>query len=146
MATTELRLDLFAPGMTPLHRAGIGGLAASLKSLRPGEIEGLSWKLEPHGVTLQFEEDDAQALVRLVEASMYCDSGLIVFKAFEDLPTYTQEAKLHMNECLLGTLLQHNKALQPPGAKKSQRTVEVDGKQLVFWHRSKQGPSLAHFP
>ena len=30
---TSLTLDLFAPGMTMLHRAGLGGLACSLRAM-----------------------------------------------------------------------------------------------------------------
>jgi len=131
---TTLRLDLSAPGMGPMHRAGLGGLATSLLALeREGEhIAGLAWEVRPRSVDLRFAETDASALVRLVEATMRCTQGLIVFRCFDDLPEYTLEAKLVMNECLLGTLLQHNKMLKPDGARKVERTIEIDGRQILF--------------
>lgn len=147
MTHTELLLDLFEPGMTPIHRAGVGGLALSLRALEEaGEsVDGLVWEVADTSVVLRFAENDAEALVRLVERCMWCDeSGLITFRAFEALPTYRQEMRAQLNEALLGTLLQHNKVLRPDGAKKKKRVVSVeegqevlfDGKELTdFVHR-----------
>jgi CRISPR-associated protein Cas8a1/Csx13 len=131
---TTLHLNLSAPGMTPIHGAGLGGLATSLLALeRSGEcIDGLAWEVGPRHVDLRFADSEAGALVRLVETTMRCSDGLITFRCFEDLPEYTLEAKLVMNECLLGTLLQHNKMLKPDGARKAERTIEIDGRQLMF--------------
>jgi CRISPR-associated protein Cas8a1/Csx13 len=131
---TTLHLELSAPGMTPMHSAGLGGLATSLLALERGgaRVEGLEWDVGRRHIDLTFADSDAHALVRLVEASMTCADGLIVFRCFDDLPEYTLEAKLVMNECLLGTLLQHNKMLKPDGARKAERTIEIDGRQILF--------------
>ncbi len=46
---TTLTLDLFAPGMTPMHRAGLGGLVCCLRSLErdfrkyKGDLPGGKW-------------------------------------------------------------------------------------------------------
>ncbi len=131
---TTLHMSLSAPGMSPIHCAGLGGMATSLLALqREGQhIEGLTWEVGPHHIELRFADPDASALVRFVEATMSCTDGLIVFRCFEDLPEYTLESKLVMNECLLGTLLQHNKMLKPDGARKTERTIEIDGRQILF--------------
>jgi len=67
---SSVTLDLFAPGMTMLHRAGLGGLAATLKAmerrhrlgrLRDDELpegpdlgDGYPWRVEPMAVTLDW--------------------------------------------------------------------------------------------
>lgn len=68
-APDSLELMLFAPGMTPLHRAGLGGLAATLEAMRrrrklgliaesnlPGEWNGDQppWELEADHIKLNF--------------------------------------------------------------------------------------------
>ncbi|WP_166822005.1 type I-MYXAN CRISPR-associated Cas8a1/Cmx1 [Thalassoroseus pseudoceratinae] len=67
----DLTFDLFAPGMTPLHRAGLGGLAATLVAMerrnklglisaeaRPGDWSDHKppWTLESDRLTLHFGE------------------------------------------------------------------------------------------
>lgn len=133
MASHTLTLDLFAPGMTSTHRAGIGGLPTTLMAFeRAGtSVEGISWELQDTSITLRC--DEPQAVVRLVETAMYCEDGLITFAAFTDIAAYARlETRLRMNEGLLDTLLQHNKALRPGGAKKSQTIIEIDGQPQSF--------------
>ena len=68
-----LTLELHAPGMTPIHRAGLGGLAATLVALErrikrgrvpdeqiPVNTEGgAAWEVTPHAVTLTWGDPAA---------------------------------------------------------------------------------------
>ena len=140
MAKIELRMGLFDPGMTAMHRAGLGGMAMSLKATKAGTVPGLGSKVEADAITLTFDEGDAEALARFVEAAMYCEGGLVRFAAFDK---QSSADVMHMNECLLGTLLQHPKMLRPDGAKKAERVLSVDdGKTVVF--RVKQLTDFVH--
>ncbi len=139
MAQTTLEISLFDPGMSAMHRAGLGGLAMSIDALRDELPPGLCASYRRDTVTLRFDEDDARALVSFVEAAMYCEKGLIKFAAYRN---QSPVADLHMNECLLGTLLQHNKMLEPDGAKKIERSVDVDGVPIV--HHVKQLTNFVH--
>ncbi|CAN5244855.1 type I-MYXAN CRISPR-associated Cas8a1/Cmx1 [soil metagenome] len=65
---SELTMNLFAPGMSALHRAGLGGLACTLKALEkqhqlnledsmlPGPLidDEYPWTITEHAVTLKF--------------------------------------------------------------------------------------------
>lgn len=134
MKEQQLRLSLFDPGMTAMHRAGLGGLVATLRALeRDGEtIDGLSWVIEPQAVTFSFPEDGAAALVELVKRSIGCEDGLVTVRAFRDLATYTEEARAHHTACLLGTFLQHMPtAVEMDKARKAPRTFDVDGQPIA---------------
>jgi CRISPR-associated protein Cas8a1/Csx13 len=61
-ALDHLTMNLFAPGMSALHRAGLGGLACTLKALEkkrkelPAPFNGDKppWKIDEQSVTLRF--------------------------------------------------------------------------------------------
>jgi CRISPR-associated protein Cas8a1/Csx13 len=68
-APDHLTMNLFAPGMSPLHRAGLGGLACTLAAMdrlfkadrlpeeklpAPFDGENPSWQVDHQSVTLQF--------------------------------------------------------------------------------------------
>ena len=79
----ELTLRLHSPGMTALHRAGLGGLAATLLALEKNVRDSLTpfpaamcpgapwpdgkppWDIEPHQITLQLGDDPKTFLERL---------------------------------------------------------------------------------
>ena len=54
----ELTIDLFEPGMSPLHRAGLGGLACTLRWIEetgePIERPPGSWTVDDRAVTLRW--------------------------------------------------------------------------------------------
>ena len=65
----ELTIELFAPGMSAMHRAGLGGLACTLKALEKHHQAGIlreellpgpfingeyPWRIESHNVVLNF--------------------------------------------------------------------------------------------
>ena len=57
----SLTCDLFAPGMTPLHRAGLGGLVSTLrridKSLPEAERPPGLWTIDERSVTLSWKKE-----------------------------------------------------------------------------------------
>lgn len=51
----QLTMRLFDPGMSLLHRAGLGGLACSLRAMESLFPKGkCPWLIEPHAITLHF--------------------------------------------------------------------------------------------
>ena len=53
----RLTMRLFGPGMSLLHRAGLGGLACTLRAMESQFPKGeCPWLIEPQAVTLLFEE------------------------------------------------------------------------------------------
>ena len=59
MEVTSLTIDLFAPGMGPLHRAGLGGLAATIKRLGLTESDGFVF--DDRSVTLSWSKSATAA-------------------------------------------------------------------------------------
>jgi len=63
----ELTCDLFAPGMTPLHRAGLGGLASTLRWIErkvPSEQRPAGqWTIDERAVTFFWESDTIRKLL-----------------------------------------------------------------------------------
>jgi CRISPR-associated protein Cas8a1/Csx13 len=72
-APDHLTMNLFAPGMSALHRAGLGGLACTLKAMErqyaagtlrndklpaPYEDDNPPWKIDEQTVTLQFRKPE----------------------------------------------------------------------------------------
>ena len=123
---TELKLRLHAPGMSALHRAGLGGLAATLRALErrhrngrlpdhqlpgsPQEAGGYRWRIEPSQITFLWDEpaEAAEYLQRLFSFAFGLRDGLI------DLPgTYRTDLSLavrtELQQALVLTFLQHGK-------------------------------------
>ena len=129
---SELVLDLFAPGMTPMHRAGLGGLAATLRAAERRVKLGLlqrdelpdavddheyPWRIEPDRLTLHFGEpkNTADYLEKLFAFAFGIKDGLI------DLPgTYHGElgrpVRAELQHGLTLTFLQFgpHRRLDPP--------------------------------
>lgn len=126
VGATQLELWLHASGMSPLHRAGLGGLAATLRSMerrhRRGRLRddqlpqgpdlggGYPWRIEPTRLTLEWDEpsDAEKYLQRLFTFAFDLRDGLI------DLPgTYRTDLSLavraELQQGVLLTFLQHGK-------------------------------------
>jgi hypothetical protein len=123
---TGLTIDLGGPGMTYLHRAGLGGLACTLRKmedewregrLKPEQLPGgpwpgrePPWRIEPRRVTLDFGEATAarEYLKRLFAFAFQIAKGLI------DLPGQYRgqpplEVRTELQSGLTLTFLQHGK-------------------------------------
>ena len=148
-APPELVLRLHEPGMTPMHRAGLGGLAATLRALErriarrlisPDAIPGgprteeadKPWRIEPHQITLKFgtSEGAGDYLKKLFAFGFGIKDKLI------DLPgTYREElsravrAELQLGLTLTFLQFGPHRKLDPP--MQSQFDVTGDGVAMV---------------
>jgi CRISPR-associated protein Cas8a1/Csx13 len=119
-------MQLFAPGMSALHRAGLGGLASTLKAIErrhargqipdaklPGPLVGGNppWVIEPTSVTLRFGKPERAAayLKRLfaVAFSIGHDGLIFLPGQFDGEPGAALLADLQAGLTL--TFLQHGK-------------------------------------
>jgi CRISPR-associated protein Cas8a1/Csx13 len=128
-APDHLTMNLFAPGMSPLHRAGLGGLACTLKAMERQYEAGLlsaerlpapfkeasaPWVIEEHGLRLDFgtPENAANFLKRLFAfAFAVRQDGLISLPGqYDSEPAAAVLADLQAGMVL--TFLQHGRVRQ----------------------------------
>jgi CRISPR-associated protein Cas8a1/Csx13 len=129
-AQDRLTMRLFAPGMSLLHRAGLGGLACTLDAMErlhkagrlpkgqlpaPFVDDQPPWEIEPQAVTLKFgtPENAAEYLKRLFEFAFTIrkGDGLIYLPGqFDSEPSAAVLADLQTGLTL--TFLQHGKVRQ----------------------------------
>ncbi|HMV76440.1 MAG TPA: type I-MYXAN CRISPR-associated Cas8a1/Cmx1 [Leptospiraceae bacterium] len=106
----ELKLSLSNPGMSDLHKVGLGGLYMTLKSLdqKKKKIAGLEYTFDATNVTLQFDDKKlGQALEELIKYSFQIDNqGFIYFPALELRGAQPIENKLINQKSLLQTFFQ----------------------------------------
>jgi CRISPR-associated protein Cas8a1/Csx13 len=119
-------MQLFGPGMSPLHRAGLGGLACTLKAIERRHEEGRlprsklpapfvggspPWLIEEQCVTLKFgkPENAGEYLQKLFAFAFDIRKDGLIFLPgqYETEPTAAVLADLHSGSTL--TFLQHGK-------------------------------------
>ncbi|WP_426755872.1 type I-MYXAN CRISPR-associated Cas8a1/Cmx1 [Myxococcus sp. Y35] len=138
-----LSIRLYAPGMTPLLRAGAGGLAASLRAILESASPGTPWPspvrlgpgtatVEPEAIHLDWGGESPEATLKpLFEASFRVKQGFIDLpgtrRSGEPEPRPELAAALH--EALKVTFLQHGKSTQ--GGTRKRITFEVDDQPVV---------------
>jgi len=111
--------ELNAPGMSALHRAGLAGLAASLKKLKEKGNLQPEWEFELRDSELLLPNlgTDVESLMKLLQ-TIYAldDEGLVDFPILADS---SQMLKAHVQQVLLGTFLQH------PQSRKAEKQSRV---------------------
>jgi len=119
-------MHLFAPGMTALHRAGLGGLACTLKYIQQARAQGTlldedvpgapwdedqaPWEITEQSITLRFgtPENAAEYLKRLFRVAFQIKEKLIYLPGqYASEPTQAVRADLQAGLTL--TFLQHGK-------------------------------------
>ena len=102
-----MRLDLFAPGMTLLHKAGLAGLWITLKGFeeRHVHLKAGSWKLADRSIELHWT-NRAAFFKSLLANSFKLKRGLIWLTALGDPADNLQQAVI-VHNAILGTFLQH---------------------------------------
>lgn len=159
----SLTLDLFAPGMTLIHRAGLGGLACTLRyverayssgQLRSKDLpagpwrDGPPWEVMPHAVRLDFGEPPraGEYLTRLFAVAFRITDHLIDLPGqYETRPSLAVRAELQAGLTL--TFLQHGRVRD---LSKQPITVEYDpdgdGKTVIrtqyrhcSWYKHQDG-------
>lgn len=140
MTTHKMTIDLFEPGMTPFHRAGLAGLWMTLDRLeqdrvRSNEFRGLEadWHKDDRSVSFQWEgrgRDFFSALLKY--AYPITDDGLMYFAALGDPLQHAQES-LATHRVMLSTFLQHGRSRKAEtGRGTGTLTVQVDGQSTAF--------------
>ncbi|GIW92993.1 MAG: hypothetical protein KatS3mg110_1034 [Pirellulaceae bacterium] len=127
-APARLTIRLFAPGMSVMHRAGLGGLAATLRSIERdyqlGNLSGDSlpgapwiggqppWQIEPYSLTLDFGEPECAScyLKRLFEIAFDLRDGLIYLPGqYPDMPP-PLPVRIYLQQGILLSFLQHGQS------------------------------------
>jgi CRISPR-associated protein Cas8a1/Csx13 len=148
-APDHLTMSLFAPGMTVLHRAGLGGLACTLRWIEKAYGDGIlsekdvpggpwpgekpPWEIDEQTVTLRFgsPEKAGKFLKRLFALAFQIKDGLIYLPGqYPDLPpSLAVRAELQRGVQL--TFLQHGPTC---GSRVGEWTLtyDVDDQQLTI--------------
>lgn len=126
-APTSLRIGLHDPGLTPLLRAGLGGLACAAQSMGAEALDSLGTvSVESHEVVLDWREPGkASAFLSLLFANSFrIREGLLDLNG-SHLVDPPLEVRTAMTDALRLTFLQHGSTAKKNGAA-SARTIEID--------------------
>ena len=134
----KLTCDLFAPGMTRLHRAGLGGLVSTLRHLEreisPKECPSSRWTIDERAVTFTWENsDEAKALFSgLFAFAFQLRDGLIYLPGqYGELPP-PPEVLAALHDGLLLSFYDHGVQSRGKKADAQTYTYEVDEKPLSY--------------
>lgn len=147
---TQLMMNLFAPGMSPLHRAGLGGLACTLAKMEESvsKKKPKFWEMDDQSITLTFDppEKAAEYLQRLFEFAFQITDGLIYLPGqFQAKPKVATLADLQQGLTL--TFLQHGKtrnlAKEPAQVSYDPLSDETPGVRVEYracsWFKHQEG-------
>lgn len=140
-----LVLELNAPGMTPLLRAGLGGLASALRfqlleadqtAAWPSEVEvgGGRAVIEPQRITLLWNDAAPADVLQALFTSTFRISraGIITLAGtFEPGSPPSRPLAIALQDGLKRTFLQHGKFTKKAGALKS-ASEEVDDQRFTY--------------
>jgi len=132
-----LKLSLWEPFNTPLHRAGLAGLYMSLKHLAPHKGSLIDWELASDSIALRWNCTDREALTWLLTHTYQLDDqeGIIKLPALGSISTDTATA-ISIHNGILNTFLQHPSSVESAGIKNralkldEYKTIEVKYKAL----------------
>lgn len=146
---SKIQLNLGAPSMTLMHRAGMAGFWMTLKQLeqqyptsaeRPGN---LTWSLTPRSISLNWEGQDLEILDWLLKQSFQISGeGLILLTGLNpqamDIGT-----QVTIHQGITGTFLQHNKFFKSNG--KKSESLTVDRREIVVEYKRAESYAHQHF-
>lgn len=117
-----MRIGLFDPGMTYMHRVGLAGLYMTIARMQSVSIRNApdvsECILEKDSVTLKWQGDDRNFFDSLFKASFGIEKGIISFAAHHGQNIGDIE-KNQINNCILTSFLQHG------GTRKLSQTKET---------------------
>ena len=125
MQKTQIKLGLFDPGMTHLHRVGLAGLYMILESLKNQNLsfENAAWHLDPTTVVLEFDEQNGYAFFDwLFSHSFQIDNNGLIRFPHTQLKGMGDLERISYYKCIMNTFLQHTKT----NAKDTQITQTYD--------------------
>ena len=133
----SLTCDLFAPGMTPLHRAGLGGLASTLRwidrSLPDAERPPGQWIIDERSVVLAWQETEGAEpfFERLFSLSFQIQGGLIYLPGQYGELAPPLEVRAALHEGLLLSFYDHGPTSR--GSETAiESTYEIDGNPISY--------------
>ncbi len=137
----SMTIDLFGPGMTLLHKAGLAGLWMTLKALEEenngkAELEWGCW--ERNSTSVKFVWTKREFFNELFERSFKIDkNGLIWFPALGE-PAANAAHAVILQKTILGTFLQHGRSREADkaGDPKGIISIEIDASPYPYkFHR-----------
>lgn len=142
----ELRIGLFDPGMTYLHRLGLAGLYMTLQSVQEseGRFGELRFELTDVSVLMRWRNNGRETFDKLFRTAFGINEsspeGLIDFAAHRKLGRGDLQ-RYEMHQAILGSFLQHNKQNKiPTGTSRKRLVASLEGKQVVMEYRPLVGP------
>ena len=143
-APSSLVLKLGAPGMTPMHRAGLGGLAATLIALERSEKKkkDFNWSVSPTEITLDFgkPENAGACLDWLFSYAFQIKNGLIYLPGQYDEKIPALEVRARLQQGLTLTFLQHGQTRKLG----EEQVASYDFEKKKFEYTYKECFSYAH--
>ncbi|MGO8752719.1 MAG: type I-MYXAN CRISPR-associated Cas8a1/Cmx1 [Thermoguttaceae bacterium] len=127
-APCNVTLELFGPGMSPIHRAGLGGLVATLRwieraagsgHMRKKDLPGgpwladrPPWSITPQEVILDFGKPEraAEFLERLFRIAFGTQGGVIYLPGQYPEPEPSFAVRIQLQQGITLTFLQHGKS------------------------------------
>jgi CRISPR-associated protein Cas8a1/Csx13 len=142
MPSHSLRIGLFDPGMTHLHRVGLAGLYMTLSQLDPADLSSSgSWELDSQGVELAWVSNPRSLVERIVELSFAVTrEGLIDFLAHRDHPMGDLQRVL-LHNAIMRTYLQHGQSRK---TEKADRHISIRFEDKVLTQRVKSLKEYSH--
>jgi len=134
----SLVCDLFSPGMTPLHRAGLGGLANTLrwidKKVPKADCPSGRWKRDERSVTFEWENTNEARLLfeRLFALAFQIKDKLIYLPGqYGDLSP-PLEVRAALQEGLLLSFYDHGVQSRGKQGQAQDSTYEIDEKPVTY--------------
>ncbi len=141
----SLTMRLFAPGMSPLHRAGLGGLACTLKAMERHHAAGLlrteklpapfvngrpPWEIDDQTVKLKFggPEDAGCYLRKLFKFAFQIRQGVIFLPGQYPDPPPPLAVRAAIQDGIQNTFLQHGPTC---GSRDGERTVSINFDETI---------------
>ncbi len=134
---SSLKIGLFDPGMTALHRVGLAGLYMTLKRINPELFEGaLTWELSERQVVIRWTGDMQERFDLLFKESFGTDDmGLLSFAAHRG-HAMSSTARIALSEAVRMSFLQHNKQnMIPKGTPDRTLSLQLDDKTVLVSYK-----------
>lgn len=133
----SLRSDLFEPGMTPLHRAGLGGLVSTLRwietSISDSDRPAGEWTIDERSVTLTWEDraGGKPFFDQLFSLAFQIQEGLIYLPGQYGRLSPPPEVRAALHEGLLLSFYDHGPTSR--GSRTAvERTYELDENPISY--------------
>ncbi len=140
-ALNELRMGLYDPGMTQVHRVGLAGLYMTLRRLGNDDcaFEGLRFELAKDRVIVAWHGSGLESFDKLFKTAFGFTKkkpdGLVDFAAHRRLAIGDLQ-RIELTKAVLGSFLQHNKQNKiPKGTSSRTLALSLEDKQVMIEYR-----------